>query len=98
MWRPYHPWSRSSAPAGALLRLVEEAAALEQPRALLSRHFDVAGSEQKDLVGDPLHAAVEGVRQTAREVDQPLGELLVRALEIEDHRDCVLDLVRDLLG
>src|SRR5439155_26087120 len=80
-----------------LLRLVEEAA-LEQPRALLRGDFHVSGRQQEDLVRHPLHAAVERVGEPAREVDQPLRELLVGALEIEDHRDRVLELVRDLLG
>src|SRR3954470_13283955 len=78
--------------------LVEEAAALEEPRALLGRDLDVPGREQEDLVGDALHATVERVGQAAREVDQALRELLVAALEVEDHRDPVLELVRDLLG
>ena len=60
-----------------LLSLVEEAAALEQPGALLGGDLDVARGQQEDLVGDALHAAVQGVGQPAGEVDQALGELLV---------------------
>ena len=62
-----------------------------------ARHLDVARREEEDLVGDPLHAAVERVGEAAREVDQPLRELLVGALEVEDHRDAVLEPVGDLL-
>src|SRR2546421_237456 len=56
------------------LRLVEEAP-LEHPRPVLSRELDVARREEEDLVGDPLHPAVEGVREAAREVDQPLRQM-----------------------
>src|SRR5207244_10922451 len=79
------------------LRLVEEAAALEEAGALLGRDLDVSRREQEDLVRDALHAAVEGVGEPAREVDEPLRQLLVGALEVEDDRDAVLELVRDLL-
>src|SRR4029079_10159260 len=78
------------------LRLVEEAP-LEHPRPVLGGELDVARREQEDLVGDPLHPTVEGVRETARKVDQALGELAVRRLEVEDHRDSVLEPVGDLL-
>ena len=57
--------------------LVEEAL-LDQPRALLGRDLDVARREQEDLVGDPLHAAVERVGQAGGEVDQALGEVACR--------------------
>src|SRR5437667_236428 len=40
--------------------LVEEAL-FDELRALLRRDLDVARREHEDLVGDPLHAAVEGV-------------------------------------
>src|SRR5436190_10643639 len=79
------------------LRLVEEAAAFEQACAFFGRDLDISRCEQQYLVGDPLHAAVECVREPAREVDQALRELLVRALEVEDDRDRLLELVRDLL-
>src|SRR5437870_13321273 len=88
-------WSRALVLVA--LGLVEEAAALEEPRALLGRHLDVSRREQKDLVGDALHAAVEGIREAAGEVDQALGEILVGALQVEDDRDRLLELVRDLL-
>src|SRR5919198_6715680 len=89
----------SSARRAVLLAsgLVEEAAALEQLRALLGRHLDVSRREEENLVGDSLHAAVERVRESAREIDQPLRQILIRALEVEDDRDRVLELVRDLL-
>src|SRR5215212_4645655 len=77
--------------------LVEEAL-LDQPRALLGRHLDVARREQEHLVGDPLHAAVQRVGESGGEVDQALRELGVGALEVQDHRHGVLELVRDLLG
>src|SRR5438094_7124704 len=80
------------------LSLVEEAAALEHPGPFLGRDLDVARGEQEDLVGDPLHAAVERVGETAGEVDQPLRKLLVAALAVEDHRHPVLEAVGDLLG
>src|SRR2546429_9689293 len=79
------------------LRLVEEAAALEHAGAFLGRDLDVSRGEEEDLVRDALHAAVERVREPAGEVDQPLRQLLVGALQIEDDRDAVLELVRDLL-
>src|SRR5215204_212649 len=81
-----------------LLGLVEEAAALEQPRALLGGDLDVPRREQEHLVGDALHAAVERVAEPAGEVDQPLRQVLVGALQIEDHRRAVLEAVGDLLG
>src|SRR3954469_26004697 len=77
--------------------LVEEAL-LDQPRALLGRHFDVARREQEDLLGDLLHAAVERVGETRGEVDEALGEVAVDALEVDDDRDLVLELVGDVLG
>src|SRR5919201_4480707 len=89
----------SSARRAVLLAsgLVEEAAALEQLRSLLGRHLDVSRRQQKHLVGDSLHPAVERVRKSAREVDQPLRQILIRALQVEDDRNRVLELVRDLL-
>src|SRR5919199_98155 len=78
-------------------RLVEEAL-LDQPRPLLRRDLDVARRQHEDLVGDPLHAAVERVGETRREVDEALGEVGLRALQVEDHRDAVLEAVGDLLG
>ena len=77
--------------------LVEEAL-LDQPRALLRRHLDVARGEEEDLVGDLLHAAVERVGEAGGEVDEALGEVAVDALQVHDHRDLVLELVRDVLG
>src|SRR3954468_2696367 len=77
--------------------LVEEAL-FDQPRALLRGDLDVARREHEHLVGDPLHAAVERVGQPAGEVDQALGEVGVDALEVEDDRDGVLELVGHLLG
>src|SRR5712671_523981 len=93
--------SRTTGPPSAwrrvLLRLVEEAAALEQLSALLGAHLDVSRSEEEHLVGDALHAAVQCVGEAAREVDQPLRELPIGALQIEDHGDPLLEAVRDLL-
>src|SRR5436190_3024858 len=79
------------------LRLVEEAAALEHAGPFLGRDLDVSRGEQEDLVRDSLHAAVERVREPAGEIDQPLRQLLVAALEIEDDRHPVLEAVGDLL-
>src|SRR5215467_8750848 len=90
------PIRPGSPPAAPFLCLVEEAP-LEHPRPVLGRELDVRRGEEEDLVGDPLHAAVERVREAAREVDQPLRELLVGALEVEDDRDRLLELVGDLL-
>src|SRR4029079_11109624 len=78
------------------LRLVEEAP-LEHPRPVLGRQLDVARREQEDLVGNSLHAAVECVREAPGEVDQPLRQLRVRRLEVEDHRNAALEAVGDLL-
>src|SRR5262245_57192622 len=92
-----HRGANSALAAGLLrLGLVEEAA-LQHAGALLGRDGDVAGREQEDLVGDALHPAVERVGQAAREIDQPLGQLGVGALEVEDHRHTVLEAVGDLL-
>src|SRR5918912_1730761 len=93
------PIERTFGPGSAfpVLRLVEEAA-LEHARAILGRQLDVAGREEKDLVGDALHATVERVGETAGEVDQPLRQLGVSRLEVEDHGDAVLEAVGDLLG
>src|SRR6185295_6339355 len=79
------------------LRLVEEAAALEQACAFLGGHFDISRRQQEHLVGDALHAPVEGVGEPAREIDEALREILIGALEIEDHRNRLLELVGDLL-
>src|SRR3954469_13660464 len=81
---------------GRGLALVEEPF-FDEAGALLGAHLDVARREQEDLVGDPLHAPVERVREAGREVDQPLRKVGVRALEVEDHRHRVLELVGDLL-
>src|SRR6266702_2658144 len=96
----FPPMLLSSAPRAVVLQhsgLVEEAAALEQMRTLLGGHFHVSRREEKDLVCDALHAAVERVGEPAREVDQPLREILVGVLEIEDDGNGVLELVCDLL-
>src|SRR6187549_427032 len=74
--RPDRLFLWGQTPKGQTLGRVEEAAALEQACALFRRHFDVAWRQQEDLVGDALHAAVQGVREPAGEVDQALGELL----------------------
>src|SRR5688500_4083628 len=80
------PMSVPSRRSVGFLRLVEEAAALEHARAFLGGDFDVARRQQEDLVGDALHAAVERVGEPAREVDQSLRQVLVGALEVDDHR------------
>src|SRR6476619_8592295 len=85
-----------SACIGVLLCLVEEAP-LEHPRPVLGRELDVGRRQEEDLVGDPLHPAVERVREPAGEVDQPLGELRVGGLEVQDHGDAVLEAVGELL-
>src|SRR6266404_1143170 len=94
--------SRTTRPRSArgdgFLRLVEEPAPLEQLSALLGAHFHVSRGKEKDLVGDTLHAAVQRIGETAREVDQSLGELPVGALQVEDHGDPLLEAVGDLLG
>src|SRR4051795_3099036 len=77
--------------------LVEESL-FDELRAFLSRDLDVARREHEDLVGDPLHAAIEGVGEPAGEVDEALGEVGLDALQVQDDRDRVLELVRDLLG
>src|ERR671927_95053 len=92
------PMERLSARTAGFLRLIEEAAPLEQAGALLRRDLDVARGQQENLVRDALHAAVEGVREAAREVDQALRKLLLGRLQIQDHRDPVLEAIRDLLG
>src|SRR4051812_24158927 len=51
--------------------LVEEAA-LHQPCALFSRKVHVARSQQKGLVRNALHPAIERVREPAGKVDQTL--------------------------
>src|SRR5262249_19763219 len=91
------PCLAGSRPGRFLLCLVEEAP-LEHPRAILGRQLDVARCEEEDLVGDPLHPAVERVRKAAGEVDQPLRQLCVRGLEVEDHGNADLEPVGDLLG
>src|SRR5581483_3021940 len=83
--------------AGAALGLVEEAL-LDEARLLLGRDLDVARREQEGLVGDLLHAAVERVGEAGGEVDQPLRQLPLRRLEVQDHRHRLLEAVRDLLG
>src|SRR5436309_6288097 len=86
-------------PSGASPRsgLIEEAA-LDQPLALFRGDLHVSRREQEHLVGDALHPAVEGVGEAAREVDQPFRQLLVDPLQVEDHRDRILEAVGDVLG
>src|SRR5215204_4096211 len=79
------------------LALVEEAA-LEQAGLLLGRDLDVLGREQEDPLRDPLHTAAERVGHAGGEVDQPLRELAVGRLEVDDHRLVPLELVGYLLG
>src|SRR4051812_41356731 len=79
------------------LGLVEEAL-LDEPGLLLGRHLDVAGRQQESLFGDLLHPAVERVGEAGREVDQPLRQLAVGGLKVEDHRDRALEAIGDLLG
>src|SRR5215471_19187334 len=88
---------RAGSRSGRLLLCLVEEAPLEHPRAVLGGQLDVARREQEDLVGDPLHPAVERVGEAAGEVDQPLRELGVRRLEVEDHGDAVLEAVGHLL-
>src|SRR6266567_6176587 len=93
--------SRTTGPPSArgrvFLRLVEEPAPLEKLSALFGAHLHVSRGEQEHLVGDALHAAVQRVGEAAREVDQPLRELCVGALQIEDHGDRLFEAVGDLL-
>src|SRR5215470_16052539 len=86
-----------SRPPPLLLRLVEEAPALEQLCSLFGGDFDVPGCQEKNLVGDALHAAVERVRQPAGEVDETLRQLGVGALQIGDDGHSLLETVGDLL-
>src|SRR5437588_1939651 len=86
-----------SRPGLLLLRLVEEAAALEESGPLLGRYLDVSRRQQEDLVGDALHAAVQCIGEPAREVDQAFRQLVVGALQVEDDRDPLLVAVGDLL-
>jgi hypothetical protein len=79
------------------LRLVEEAATLEQGGSLLRGHLDITRREEEHLVRDALHAAVQRIGEPAREIDQALRELVVGTLQVEDHRDPLLELVGDLL-
>src|SRR5581483_10027816 len=76
-----------------LLRLVEEASALEQLSPLLGGDLHISGRQQEHLVRDPLHAPVQGVCESAREVDQALRQLGVRALQVEDHRHPLLEAI-----
>src|SRR5712692_7944333 len=88
------------APDGAaptFLGLVKEPSAFEPAGALLCAHFHVSRRQQEHLVGDALHAAVERVRETARKVDQPLRQIRVGALQVEDDWNRLLELVRNLL-
>src|SRR5437763_11744915 len=76
--------------------LIEEAA-LDQPLALFRGDLHVPRREEEHLVGNALHPAVEGVSEAAREVDQPLRQLVVDSLQVEDHRDRILEAVGDVL-
>src|SRR2546421_12934637 len=74
------PMLRGSGRPPRFLRLVEEAAALEQAGALLRRDLDVSRREQEHLVRDALHAPGQPVREPAGGVDPPLRQLLVGAV------------------
>src|SRR6185503_10878915 len=80
-----------------VLRLVVAAAALHGAGLFLGGKLDVARREQEDPVRDALHAPVERVGETAREVDESLRELRVRALEVDDHGNLRLEAIGDLL-
>src|SRR5215210_724929 len=85
------------APAGRAGSGLVVEALLDQPCTLLSGDLDVARCEHEDLFCDLLHATVERVGQARGEVDEALGELGVGALEVEDYRQVVLELVGHLL-
>src|SRR5260221_4321223 len=93
--------SRTTRPRSArgrgFLRLVEEAAPLEQLSALLGAHLPVSRSEQEHLVGNALHASVERVGQATCEVDQPFRELPVGALQVQVKGNPLFEAVVDLL-
>src|SRR3954465_11319061 len=95
--RPIRMRAEGYGPPRTCLRLVEEAL-LDQTGPLLRADLHVARRKQEHLVGDPLHAAVEGVGEAGGEVDPPLREVRVGALEVEDHGHGILELVGDLLG
>src|SRR3712207_1844464 len=88
---------RSRDSSACSLALVEEPL-LDQAGALLGRDLDVAWGEEEHLVGDPLHPAVERVGEPGGEVDQALRQVRVGPLQVQDHRDRVLELVGYLLG
>src|SRR4051812_45012619 len=76
--------------------LVEEAA-FHQHRLVLGGDGHAGRREQEDTVGNALHGAVERIRQAAGEVDQPLGQIGLGGLQVDDHRHLGLEAVRDLL-
>src|SRR5207344_2603227 len=79
------------------LGLVVEAASLDRASAFLGGELDVARRQEEDLVGDALHAPVERIREPAREVDEPLRELGVGALQVQDHGNLRFEAIGDLL-
>src|SRR6476469_8464981 len=77
--------------------LVEEAA-LHQHRLVLGGDGHAGGRQQEHAVSDALHRAVKRVGQAAGEIDQPLGQIRLGGLQVDDHRHLGLEAVRDLLG
>src|SRR5215472_3982823 len=88
--------SATPAPPATVSGLVEKVL-LEQPRALFGGDLDVVRRQHEHLVGYPLHATVKRVGEATGEIDQPLREVGVGALQVEDDRDRVLELVGDVL-
>src|SRR5215208_7164197 len=93
---PANPSFIAGKPRARRSGLVEESL-FDEAGLLLGRDLDVARRQQEGLVRDLLHPAAEGVGEARGEVDEPLRELGVRRLQIQDHRRVLLELVGDLL-
>src|SRR5262245_34915199 len=90
-------WARDISvvmPAGGSELVVEVAAG--DAFAVLRGDVHVGGRQQVHTVGHHLDLPVQSVDQTGGEVDEPAGDRVVRALQVHDDGDPVLETVGDV--
>jgi hypothetical protein len=67
------------------------------PAPFVGGDLHIGWGEKQHLVGDLLHAPVQRVGSAAAEVDQPPGQLAIDALQVDDHRLILPEMIGDLL-